>query len=197
MRYRPGDILACYGTDWTSRVISGWTLGPSHVGIVAPIHPDSRENLALFESTTLCKYPCLVTGEDWDGVQAHEISQRVRDYRGRVKVWRLVDQWTLCDSEAALLSEILTKYWIGVPYDEGGAMLSGTSVWKWTSLMKSTASQTFCSQLVAALLQRLGRMGHTNPAAYHPASLLRRLKWEGKYKNLGWVNNRKVTDEST
>lgn len=189
MQFKAGDILACYGTDWTSRVIEFWTRGPSHVAVVAPLSPEEPDNLVLFESTSLCKTKCLIQGEFWDGVQAHPIRERIADYRGRVKIWRLVDQWTLCRNEASLLSEILTKYWVGIPYDMGGAMLSGTTVWKWTDLMKSTASQTFCSQLVAAMLQRLCRMGHTNPAVYHPASLLRRLKWEGKYRNLGWYRN--------
>ena len=186
MEYRPGDLLAFYRSDTISPAIEFATFGPSHVGIVAEYQGDLR----VFESTSLCKTPDLATGRSWSGVQVQRIEDRIEQYGGKVKRLSLVDMWQLSTKESSLLSHILCKHWIGKPYDIGGAILSGTQVFKWTHLLPYPCEQLFCSQLVAACLMRLCRLGHENPAVYNPASLIRRVRREGKYSAPEWVDNR-------
>ena len=85
-QFQPGDLVACYGSDWISRVIQWVTwspfstselrLGPSHVAIMT----ESDRGLLWVESTTLCPHPCVVRGELVSGCQAHEPSNRIQDY---------------------------------------------------------------------------------------------------------------------
>jgi len=206
MQFRPGDILACYGEGWQSKTIRWATWGPSHVGIIAPISsamkPDpstkryKQDDLVLFESTTLCPRPCLITGNRWSGVQAQPIWDRIEDYSGDVQLIRLTPSWELSTDEAQFLSHILTEHFIGLRYDMEEAIISGTRVLKWSHFLPYPNGSLFCSELVAFCMMRLCRMSHNNPSLYNPASLIRRLRREGKVEKPRWVDNRPVETEA-
>lgn len=176
--WEAGDLLIFFGTDWSSRVIELATRGPSHVGILSR-HNDRGP--LLFESTTLCDLPDELTGKRCAGVQAHAPDERVKRYRGCVMRLQLAPAWRLNRYEADLLSRML-RHVHGEHYDLRGALLSGTRLFKWTSLMPYPDLESlFCSELCAALLMRLGRMPLSNPSAYHPAALVRKLRRCGVY----------------
>lgn len=194
MDFQPGDIAACFGRDLTSRVIRlgtmspfgprGLRLPPSHVAILCP-HGD---RLLWVESTTLCARPCLVRGLHVSGAQAHLPWLRVRDYvdgGGWVDLYRLVDVDTLSTAETRLLSRILIDHFVrrGVRYDFGGAVLSGTRVFQLLRMFPGAdLDQLFCSEMVAAVLMRLGRMNRSNPTRFNPGRLLRTLVRNGVYR---------------
>lgn len=198
-RWKAGDILIFFGTDWSSRVIELATRGPSHVGIVSR-HDDSRH--LLYESTTLCDLPDRLTGRLCAGVQAHDPEERVQAYGGRVARMRLTPAWQLNRYEVDLLGRML-RHVHGAKYDLCGALLSGTRLFKWTSLMPyPDLGSLFCSELCAAVLMRLGRLPLSNPSAYHPAALVRGLRRCGVYCAPETLANRGVevgfpADETT
>lgn len=185
------DIAACYGTDITSRTISWLTcapsaprrlrLGPSHVAIICRFH----EQPVWVESTTLCRHTCLVHGERIIGCQAHEPELRIHDYvstGGYVDLYRLSAVDRLSQAESQLLTRILIRHFVGrnVSYDRGGAMLSGTRLFKHTRFLPGAdLNQLFCSELAAKVLMRLGRMNRDNPTKFSPGALLRQLVREG------------------
>lgn len=197
MDFLPGDIAACYGTDWTAHAIRlgtaspllaprGLKFGPSHVAILC--QHDGR--MLWAESTTLCKHPCKVRNEVRNGCQAHEPAERIADYvdaGGSVEVWRLDPIQSLSLDESELLSRIIVRYFIlaDITYDMRGAMLSGTRLLKrlWF-LFGARVDEVFCSELIAHLLMRLHRMNIDNPTKYNPASLLRTLVWTGMYRRV-------------
>ena len=186
--------MACWGTDWTSRVItcgtlsafgpSGLRLGPSHVAIVC----EYEGSPVWVESTTMCRTPCKVRGHHVSGVQVHDPADRVRDYLaagGRVERYTLTPINSLTSDESQLLTRILVDHFVrkAVDYDLGGALISGTRVFQ---LMRSfpgaDLNRLFCSELVSAVLQRLGRLNRTNPTRHNPARLLRLAVRQGVYK---------------
>ena len=189
--FEPLDIAACYGTDPTSRAISWLTAspfaprrlrrGPSHVAVICHFH----EMPVLIESTTLCRHSCLIHGERISGCQAHQPEIRINDYLsagGHVDLYRLSPVDRLSNSESELLSRILIRHFVGrnVTYDMGGALLSGTRLFKHTRLLPSAdLNQLFCSELAAKVLMRLGRLNRDNPTKYNPGTLLRQLIREG------------------
>ena len=187
--FQTGDVAACFGTDAAARIITlgtasplaprGLRLGPSHVAILC----EHRGMPLWVESTTLCRHKCSVRGEPTAGVQAHTPMLRVGDYReagGRVDVYRLTGVNRLSGEERRLLHRILIGHLLGRGgrYDLPGAILSGTRLLR--LLPGAKLNELFCSELVAAVLMRLGRMNHANPARFHPARLLRDLVRTGK-----------------
>lgn len=189
--FEPGDIVACYGTDLRSRFVStitasmvapkGLRVGPSHVAIICQY----RGEPLWVESTTLCEHACEIRCEPIDGVQAHQPANRWNDYLsigGTVDVYRLVGLNKLSTRESELLTQITLRHLLGRrrSYDLRGAMISGTRLLRY--LPGAKLEDLFCSELVAALLMRLGRMNHSNPARYHPARLLRELVRTGVYR---------------
>lgn len=170
--FHAGDVIAFYGRDLTSRIIELATLGPSHVGIVA----DMQGRKMLVEATTMCPWPCAVMGERIDGVQAHILEERIDTYPGSVWCHRLDPHWSLSTDESDLLTRILT-HWIGTRYDLRGAVWSGTRILKWSRILPySDLGSLFCSELLAAVLMRLGRLPVGNPGRYNPAGLIRTLQ---------------------
>jgi hypothetical protein len=194
VEFQPGDIAACFGTDRVSRAISLGTarpfapkrlkIGPSHVAILCD---HSVEGMIWVESTSLCRHPCIFRGDRVSGVQAHHVSERIADYTrvgGRVDLYRLVEIDQLRDKESKRLTAMLVN-WIAanVDYDTGGAICSGERVFKFLDYFPGAdLSSLFCSELVAAVLQRLGRMNRANPATFNPATLLRQLVRQGVYR---------------
>lgn len=197
MEFLPGDIAACFGVDVTSRAISfataslftprGLRLAPSHVALCC----EYAGQIVWVESTTLCPHACLIRGLPVDGVQAHPPQVRIRDYidvGGRVDIYRLSDIQSLTAAESRLLTRILIEQFArrAIRYDLGGAMLSGTRVFQLTRCFPSAnLEELFCSELVAAVLMRLGRMNHANPTRFHPGRLLRELVRQGTYRRVG------------
>ena len=176
---QPGDVVAFYGRDLMSRAISLATWGPSHVAIAFRAE-DGR--LLLGESTTLCPWPCEIKGLIKNGVQAHDPTQRIELYRGRVEVYRLAPECRLSSLDASLLAVMLECYWIGEPYDLGGAILSGTRLAKFFRFWPyPDRGSVFCSALVARLLMRLNRMNWADPEWFNPANLVRTLRRTGVY----------------
>lgn len=192
--FEPLDIAACYGTGFTAKAISYGTasllapprlkIGPSHVATFC----EYQQQTLWIESTTLCPYPCEITGRPINGCQAHHPQTRIADYLtdgGRVDLYRLSPIEKLSKDERELLSRILIRHFVGreVTYDLGGALLSGTRLFKRTRLLPSAdLNELFCSELVAAVCMRLGRMNRSNPTQFNPACLLRELVRNGTYQ---------------
>ena len=194
MAFQSGDIAACFGTDVTSRTISALTSSPlaphrlrwapSHVAIVA----DWQKDTLWIESTTLCPHPCEFHQRTIEGPQAHQPLVRIADYvqaGGRVDIYRPTPVNQLCKSERHLLSDVLINNFVlaSLPYDLAGALLSGTWLLQRTRLFPDADFHSlFCSELVAAVLMRLGRLNRDNPTRYHPGRLLRTLVRTGTYQ---------------
>lgn len=194
--FQPGDLAACYGSDAASRLISlgtssllapaGLRWAPSHVAILCT-HGDER---LWVESTTLAPRPCRLQQRCVSGVQAHLPAARIADYcqtGGRVDLYRLVAIESLSRDEDRLLTRILLVHFIGnsLPYDLAGALLSGTRLFQRSRLFpRADLRQLFCSELAAAVLMRLGRLGRDNPTRFHPARLLRTLVRHGTYRRV-------------
>lgn len=189
--FLPGDLAACYGRDWVSKAISYGTasllapsrlkFGPSHVAVIC----EQNGSPVWVESTTLCRHPCLILQSHVSGVQAHLPEERIEDYvsgGGRVDLYRLSPIDRLSQDESQLLTRILIKHFIGrlVSYDTGGALLSGTRLFKRTRLLPAAdLNELFCSELAAKVFMRLGRLNRDNPTRYNPANLFRQLVREG------------------
>ncbi len=124
------------------------------------------------------------------GTQAHDPRQRLADYtrqRGRVDLYRLTAIHRLCRYESRLLNRLLLQHFVarGVGYDVGGALLSGTRVFQLLRLFPAAdLDRLFCSELIAAVLMRVGRLNHSNPTRYNPARLLRQLVRCGTYRRI-------------
>lgn len=192
--FQPLDIAACYGTGFTAKAISYGTasllapsrlrIGPSHVAVLC----EFNGSLVWIESTTLCQHPCVILGYPVDGCQAHLPEDRIRDYvesGGRVDLYRLSAIERLSQSESELLTRILIRHFLGqrITYDLGGALISGTRLFKQTRLLPAAdLNELFCSELVAAVLMRLGRMNRANPTRFNPACLLRQIVRNGTYQ---------------
>lgn len=192
--FEPLDIAACHGTGLAAQTIRYATaallapprlrIGPSHVATVC----EYQQQMLWIESTTLCPHPCEITGRRITGCQAHHPETRIADYLaagGRVDLYRLSPIEKLSRDERDLLSRILVRHFVGreITYDLGGALLSGTRLFKLTRLLPAADLHAlFCSELVAAVCMRLGRMNRANPTRYSPAGLLRELVRQGTYQ---------------
>lgn len=173
-----GDIIAFRGHDFTSWIIRLATRGPSHVGIVATV----ANRLVLVESTTLAAGPCIVKRKPVNGVQAHLIDDRVRDYKGAAWVYRLAEdeRETFDDIKSSKLSAILLNQFFGREYDLSGAIWSGSKFMKLLRFLRvADVSTVFCSELVARCYQALGLMNKGNASEYSPAKLLWELRQNG------------------
>ncbi|MEZ6058473.1 MAG: hypothetical protein R3C01_17365 [Planctomycetaceae bacterium] len=208
MLFQPGDIAACFGSDLTSRIVSYGTaspfapqrlrVAPSHVAIlcdppgrVLKHHQQPPGRMLWVESTTLCPHPCLIRGTHVAGSQAQQPEDRIADYAhggGRVDLYRLADVNSLTGRERRLLTQLLIDRFVrrAIDYDLRGAVLSGTRVFQLTRCFpRADLSQLFCSEMIAAVLMRLGRLNRENPSRFHPGRLLRTLVRTGVYACLG------------
>jgi len=205
--YEPqaGDVFACWGRDLVSVGISietssllgprAFRWAPSHVAIACPRWYPNQKTCYWWESTTLSKRPCLEADAPVSGCQVHPIEGRLQDYvfaGGRVAVYRLTQFDALSREETKQLRDMLGQV-IGDPgepvrqpvtYDTAGALCSGTRIVRRFSLWRNQLDTLFCSELLAAVLQRLGRMCRENPARFTPAELMRRLITAGTYQHL-------------
>jgi len=182
----PLMVAACYGSDWISTRIERWTgslfaprplmVSPSHVAVICRRH----DAYLWVESTTMCDHPCLIRGEHVAGCQAHWLDYRVADYvnaGGRVDLYQPVFANRLTAAESDELSHLLLQFverQIG--YDLGGAMISGTRIYKRTPLAPyADLHKVFCSELVAKAAMRFGMLPVDNPAFYPPGELIRSM----------------------
>lgn len=191
--FQAGDIAACYGTSRESKVIrfgtfspfapAGLRLGPSHIAMLC-----IQDGGPLWvESTSLCEHACVIARDKVSGVQAHEPEVRIRDYTssgGRVVLYRLSPIDSLSSPESELLERILVKHFVErrLRYDYRQAVLSGTRVLSLSNLFVADLEKLFCSELAAAVLMRLGRLGRGNPSRFNPSRLVRRLVRNGTYR---------------
>lgn len=194
MDFRAGDIAACFGTDATSRMIqfctywplasAGLRIPPSHVAILSP---DERGKIRWWESTTLSDRPCLSNKKPVNGVQVHQIEDRITDYLtsgGKVVIYRLVQIDELDPTEVARLYRMLQRFVNRrTSYDAAGAAISGLRVMQLLRLLPAANNdRLFCSELISAVLQRLCRMNRDNPTRFNPGRLIRTLVYEGTYR---------------
>lgn len=172
--FNAGDLLLFWGRTWQSRVIETVTRGPSHVGICTKWYHPRHEWPLLFESTTLCELPDILSGEKIQGVQAHDPAARVKAYDGRVARMRLRIPLT-CEQELSLRNRLYEIH--GRPYDLRGAIESGTRLFKWTAWMPyPDLGHLFCSELVAEQLMQLLKLPLGDPGIYNPATLMREVQ---------------------
>jgi len=202
---RPADVFACWGADWMSKGISletsltswltapaGLKWSPSHVAIACTRYAPDHDRTYWFESTSMARRLCLEAGRVVHGVQVHTIEDRIADYLrpgGRVVQYRLTDIDALDALEQANLRRILYS-WVGdetkpaASYDTTGAAFSGLRVLPYLPCSRADIESLFCSELVAAVLQRCCLMNRSNPARFNPGRLLRTLVRQGTYKHL-------------
>ena len=198
-----GDQFYFLGNDELSRAIAcktanwrQWLIGPkfSHVAIAADvpasiITPHYCGRVLLFESTTMCRSPCVLKGALIDGVQAHDPARRVAEYPGQV--WRLRLTDPLEEEERRKLSAFLLNE-IGKPYDWKRALrLAGRHFD--AAMLAPTAGARFCSELNAVGLKRVDRIGRDHdPEALSPNSLARLMLHSGEVWPIGQGGSEKV-----
>jgi hypothetical protein len=181
-----GDVVACWGSDWFSRLISAmtcsplppWGLGwaPSHVAI---IHREPDAEPIWYESTTLAPGHAAYGKPPVYGVQEHRPADRWNDYRGRCVVYR--PSVKLTTAQKKQMGVELRRFAAGhIPYDVAGALLSGT--WFLRHLVPASRSRMFCSELIATVLQRARLMNWGSPSGYSPGRLLRELVKAGAFE---------------
>lgn len=169
MKFSDGTVIAFSGNTFQSDFINVVTYGlprwgASHVGIIS--------GNILFESTTTVDLPCVILGQQIEGVQAHTLKSRIPNYAGRVWAYPLISQ--LNDFERDKLYSFLYKR-LGTPYDMIGAFRSGGAAFSWfeSKLRKPDQSALFCSEMCAAALRYINRFPTLNESKWNPNSFLR------------------------
>ena len=176
---KPGDIIGFSGVGATGDIINIGTWGIPrwnicHVGIVGEAQ-DGRQ--LLFESTTLDDLPCEISGEKFNGTQAHNLDTVCKGYRG--KVWHYPLYRPLYDFERKRLTEFLMGT-IHIPYDKMKAIRAGNGLWLLESVLRETdLHHIFCSDWVAAAHTCIGLWPTTNSGSWNPNRLVRYLRAKG------------------
>ena len=177
---QPGDMIGFSGDGWISDFINLATYGIprwgiSHMGIMGEA-TDGR--LLLFESTTLDGLPCEITGECFNGTQAHMLDAVVKAYQG--KVWHYPLYRSLYENERQRLTQFLMGT-IHTPYDEMGAFRSGGVGLSWIESLfrEQNLTKIFCSEWAAAALACVGLWATDNVSRWNPNRLTRRLRSAG------------------
>ena len=151
-----------------------WSL--SHVAVVAA-HPNTGHPL-LFESTTYCRYRCVIRKEYVKGMQSHYPGSRIQLYHG--KVWHYSLRNTLSDKQSNRLTEFFVGL-LGVGYDKIGAFRSRDTPW---GLLEQywrpeNLQALFCAEVSAAGLREVGEFRTGNVSKWNPNSFVRALKRRG------------------
>lgn len=180
--FRHGDLLGFSGRGLVSAGINiltrGWPFlwprswaGLSHVGIIG-FSPDDTSSLALYESTTGSKLPCLFVGGPVHGVQCHVIADRLAEYQGLVWHYPMTDAARSFFNEEAAQAEL----WDACkrPYDYHQAFAAQSTLLGW--LLRrccrcDAAARWYCSELVAGVW-RAG-FGMLADVQWNPNSLAR------------------------
>jgi hypothetical protein len=176
---KAGDVIGFSGNSWISALINVGTYGIpfwgiSHVGVMAHA-ADGR--LLLFESTTLENMPCEISGECFNGTQAHDLTKILQAYAG--KVWHYPLYRPLYEHEDRRLTEFLMAT-IHTPYDAMGAFrAAGVGLSFVESLFREQdLHMIFCSEWVAAAYADLGLMPTVSAARWNPNHLCRMLQYK-------------------
>ena len=146
---KPGDLLFFYGNDRVSKIISYWTWGPSHVGIVVDAsaigvpYPDNK--LVMLESTTMCPTACLVGGKRIAGIQVQDIETRIAQYGNAPTLLSLRPECRFTPEDDELF-HAKARLTIGELYDMPNAVLSGTNILKY--LVTPDINTLFCAALL-------------------------------------------------
>ena len=173
---KQGDLIAFSGWNLSGLVINLGTFGIpfygfSHIGIVAAWNG----NLRLFESTTLCKQPCLIQNSQVSGAQCHDIDTRISGYRGII--WKISLRIPLRIWQKGALAAYLHRD-VGRSYDMLGAERSGGFLWQAFNrfLRPEDLNNLFCSEWVAASLRSIDVFRTANASAFNPNYLYRELR---------------------
>jgi hypothetical protein len=176
---RPGDIIGFSGASLISDLINVATYGIprwgiSHVGIMGEV--DDR--LLLFESTTLDDLPCVLTGQNFAGSKAHNLSDVLAAYSG--KAWHYPLCRELYDNERTRLSEFLLET-IHTPYDDMGAFRSAGVGLSWIeSLFRDeNLDSIFCSEWCCAAHTAIGMFRTDNVSRWNPNRFIRVERRQG------------------
>jgi hypothetical protein len=174
---KAGDIIAFSGRHWISDVVNVGTYGiprwsASHVGGLGHAR-DGR--LLLFESTSLNKEACEITGKPIFGVQAHTLEKVVAAYQGRVWIYPLYRE--LYDDEDQRLTQFLMST-IGRPYDTAGAIRSGGLLLSTLEAMfrPEDLHSIYCSKEWAKAFAEIGMLPTDNAGRWSPNRLIRHLR---------------------
>lgn len=176
---KPGDLIGFSSYDLSGFVINLGSVGIpffgiSHIGIVAPYEGQNR----LFESTTLCKLPCLHQKKPVSGAQVHDINRRISDYNGKVYHIPLIRE--LNPLETVKLRAYLMKD-VGKPYDMLGAGFSGGYLFQKIRrfLRPQDLNNLFCSEWCAAAHNHVNRFYTGNASRWNPNALYREERKRG------------------
>lgn len=175
---RPGDVigfsdLSSLGRwiNYTTWGLPGW--GLSHIAIVATSPLDDGEAV-VFESTSSCNRPCLVSKRVVRGVQCHWLQNRIADYHGRAWVYPLAEP--LGEIASRLLLQLCFND-CGIPYDYWGAFRSRSLGLGWLARLIHPRPENlrayYCSEFVAERLRDLKRLDVDNVSEWAPNPLMR------------------------
>lgn len=178
---RPGDLLGFSHCSRYGVLINLVTLGVpfyglSHVSVLAKA-PLSRPwpSALSWESTSLCRRPCWMTGLYIDGVQAQRLRARVREYRGHV--WHYPLKTPLSRLESVTLTNYCESQ-LATAYDTVGAMRSRFLGLGWLRrrlCSHEDLTSLFCSEFCAAAYREVGRFETPDASGWHPNGLARAL----------------------
>jgi hypothetical protein len=165
----PGDGIGFSGCDPASIAVNLATWGVPFIGLshfaIVSTHPHGKRGLVLWESTTLCRQPCLVQHRVVSGVQCHRARARIAGYCGRVYHYPLsrCARIKLMQAELGdIPSKLTLNDWLlslaGTGYDSIGAFRSRSTPLGWLERRLSTESKhsLFCSELVACAWKLCG-----------------------------------------
>lgn len=175
---KAGDIIGFSGTGIVSDVINVSTQGiprwgVSHVGIVA----DYKDDLVLFESTSLSPTNCIIQKKKVKGVQAARLEDIT--LRGG-KIWHYPLYRELYSADRLKLNRFLMSK-MGARYDYRGAIRSGGLLVRFLAhiLKGQDLEQLFCSELTAACFNHVGIIPTSDASSYSPNAFVRRSTRQG------------------
>lgn len=174
-RIRPGDLVGCSSTNLSGVVINLSTFGLPFYGLshtaIATELVDSHK-LVLFESTSLCNDPDVISGTKIVGVQAHDITERIFRYDGKVWHYPLIRQLDQ-DQISTLAKACMSCH--GWSYDMLGAFRSRDILFGWLErlLTDENKHSLFCSEAVASWWKQIGLWNPPDLQIWNPNRLAR------------------------
>lgn len=150
-RLSTGDVVLFDGRGFVSRLVRMFAGIPSHSAMVCKTHDDGR--VQLIESTSQW------IGRNWViGVQFTYLSERLKNYKGRVWVAPLTaeNKQKVKDDPKILEDYLIEMY--GKSYDFWQVFRKGWSLVSLPRLfpLKENYNRLFCSELVAGYFKRAG-----------------------------------------
>lgn len=180
--FAPGDLLGFQGRDLVSVAVNlytrGWPFpwpaswaGLSHVAVVGQ-HPNNPGELALYESTTGCRLPCLSCGAPVNGVQCHAIEERLASYDGlkfHYPMTAAAREFFNEKAAQAFLSRAMHR-----PYDYSQALNAREGIFGWLARRLypvDAAAAYYCSELIAGSWS--AGLGQLRSRQWNPNRLVR------------------------